>query len=170
MRFMYGCYYTCRTRSLRWRKGCKTWKKRALVDLMTSRGRQILCVSCVRRWLNMVRLIRNAFQSHTNLSSDHLFANWSSMQANKASDDTKKQLEEWLQNPDVKSGAVSKSAKADLNWLEGAKDLSSVSMDPEKQVKSLPDRPPSSKPTSTKAGGPAGGGFLALFGCASKRK
>lgn len=92
------------------------------------------------------------------------------MQANKASDETKEQLAKWLQSP----AATSKGAKDDLAWLNSSKDLSAVSIDPEKRPqpqierKQSSESKSSSKPKSPSQG--SGGGLLALFGCASKRK
>lgn len=87
------------------------------------------------------------------------------MQANKANEETKEQLAKWLQSS-AGSGSISKGAKADLTWLQNSKDLSSVLMDPEKQSVKTHVAPVTSDVGVT--GG--GGGFLALFGCASKRK
>jgi len=96
------------------------------------------------------------------------------MQANKASNEMKEQLMKWLQSP----AATSKGAKDDLEWLNATKDLSAVSIDPEKRSEPPPVMEPkhsheskrSSQPKSAVGGAGAGGGLLALFGCASKRK
>jgi len=96
------------------------------------------------------------------------------MQANKASNETKEQLMKWLQSP----AATSKSAKDDLAWLSDTKDLSAVSIDPEKRSEPPPVTEPkesheskrSLKPKPSIGGGGSGGGLLSLFGCASKRK
>ncbi|KAK5099248.1 hypothetical protein LTS08_005828 [Lithohypha guttulata] len=103
---------------------------------------------------------------------DHLFANWSSMQANKASDELKEQLAKWLQAPDPE-GSTSKTAQADLVWLKDSKDLSAVSLDPEKK---LPEISSFSKVSTKeenkidKENGRNGASFLAMFSCTSKRK
>lgn len=98
------------------------------------------------------------------------------MQANKATPEAKRELEKWLQSPGLESGKVSKTAMDDLHWLQNSKDLSSVSIDPEKQPHRVKTSESFSK--SSTVGGAAttpvasegGGGFLAMFGCASKRK
>lgn len=90
------------------------------------------------------------------------------MQANKASDETKEQLAKWLKNSSANSGDISKGATADLAWLQNSKDLSAVSIDPEKQPQKPQTNGSGTGDSSAAAGG--GGGFLALFGCASKRK
>lgn len=92
------------------------------------------------------------------------------MQANIASDEMKEQLAKWLQSP----AATSKSAGEDLAWLNAMKDLSAVSIDPEKkaqsqiETKQSIETQSSSKPKS--ASGRGVGGLLALFGCTTKRK
>lgn len=91
------------------------------------------------------------------------------MQANKASSEVKRELEKWLQSPKLESGKISKSAMDDLHWLQNSKDLCSVSIDPEKQPLRVKSSESLSK-SSTVGGGGSGGGFLAFFGCASKRK
>lgn len=94
------------------------------------------------------------------------------MQANRASDETKQKLAQWLQGP----AATSRSAREDLAWLDNQKDLSAVSIDPEKKlqprvvVKQSLESNTSSTPKAATRGGGSGGGLLALFGCASKRK
>lgn len=115
--------------------------------------------------------------------TDHLFANWSQMQTNKASSETREQLMKWLQNPASGSSAISSSAREDMAWLQNSKDLSSVSIDPHKVPSTKRDsdekRSSSSntlRPDNGGADGSSGGtakgagGFAALFGCASKRK
>ena len=94
------------------------------------------------------------------------------MQANKASPETKRELEKWLQSPGLESGKISKAAMDDLYWLQNSKDLSSVSFDPEKRAFRAKSSDSFSKSSSTVGGGGGGnsGGFLAFFGCASKRK
>lgn len=101
------------------------------------------------------------------------------MQANKATPQAKRELEKWLQNPGLESGKISKTAMDDLQWLQNSTDLSSVSTDPEKQPSRVKTSESFSKsstvggvtaaPASTGTAG-GGGGFFALFGCASKRK
>lgn len=84
----------------------------------------------------------------------------------------------WLQNPATGSSAISSGAREDINWLQNSKDLSSVSIDPDKvpsPKKDLDEKRFSSSVTSgpSGSGGNGGGGigaFAALFGCASKRK
>lgn len=95
------------------------------------------------------------------------------MQANRASDETKERLTQWLQSP----AATSKGATEDLAWLNNQKDLSAVSIDPEKkpqprvEVKhSIESSTSPTRKAATAGGGGGGGGLLALFGCASKRK
>lgn len=96
---------------------------------------------------------------------DHLFANWSSMHANQASNQLKEELRKWLQNPD--NGPVSKGAQEDLYQLTNATDLSAVSIDPDRKLPQVQ----TSSSTSTKAEQSGrSGGLFALFGCASKRK
>ena len=96
---------------------------------------------------------------------DHLFANWSSMHANQASNQLKEELRRWLQNPG--GGPVTKAAQEDLSRLTNANDLSAVSIDPEKKLPQVQ----TSSTVSTKAGQSGkSSGLLALFGCASKRK
>lgn len=91
------------------------------------------------------------------------------MQANKATPEAKEKLEKWLRNPPMESGKVSKAAMEDLRWLQNSEDLSAVSIDPEKQ---LPSVKTGENPSKAGSGGGGGGGrgFLALLGCASKRK
>lgn len=92
------------------------------------------------------------------------------MQANEASDETKEQLLIWLQSP----AATSKGAREDLAWLNNSKDWSAVSIDPEKRPQPQAERKSSRENRSTPKPKAAnvgdGGGLLALFGCASKRK
>lgn len=97
------------------------------------------------------------------------------MQANKATPEVKRELEIWLQSPKLGSGKISQAVLDELDWLRTSKDLSSVSIDPEKR----PLRARSSESFSKGSTAPkngngnsngGGGGFLAFFGCASKRK
>lgn len=98
------------------------------------------------------------------------------MQANKATPEVKRELEIWLQNPKLGSGKISQSAIDDLDWLSNSKDLSSVSIDPEKRPLRARSSESFSKGSAAAASGNGGGsgggggGFLAFFGCASKRK
>jgi hypothetical protein len=89
------------------------------------------------------------------------------MQANKVSPETKRELEKWLQSPRLESGKVSQTAMDDLHWLQNSKDLSSVSIDPEKHSHRAKTSDSFSK-GSTVEGAVAGGGGGG--GCASKRK
>lgn len=91
------------------------------------------------------------------------------MHANQASSELKEELRKWLQKS--VDGQVTRTAEEDLKQIISAKDLSAVSIDPEKKLPQVK----TSSAASTKAepnddGGGRGGGFLALFGCASKRK
>lgn len=94
------------------------------------------------------------------------------MQANKANDELKEQLAKWLQVPGPE-GNASKTAQADLVWLKDSKDLSAVSLDPEKK---LPEISSFSKVSTKeenkidKEHGRNGASFLAMFSCTSKRK
>lgn len=95
------------------------------------------------------------------------------MQANRASDEMREKLAQWLQSP----AAASKSATEDLAWLNNQKDLSAVSIDPEKKSQSQVEVKHSIKSSSsfapkaaTTGEGGGGGGLLALFRCAGKRK
>lgn len=103
------------------------------------------------------------------------------MQANKATPEARKDLEKWLQSPGLESGKLSKTAMDDLHWLQNSPDLSSVSIDPEKKSArtrtsesfskdSAVERPAAGGGDRGGGGGGGGVGFLALFGCASKRK
>lgn len=100
------------------------------------------------------------------------------MQANKATPEIKKELEIWLQNPRLGSGKISQAAMDDLDLLQNSKDLSSVSIDPEKHPLRARSSESFSKGStlgkggnnSAAGGGGGGGGLLAFFGCASKRK
>jgi len=81
------------------------------------------------------------------------------MQANKASKSTMLDLKQWLERPGTSAEAsLGDGARQDLRWLEGSKDLSSVTLGPGEE---------SHQANSTKGGG---GGFAALFNCAGKRK
>lgn len=62
---------------------------------------------------------------------------------------------------------MSKSAMDDLSSLSQAKDLSIVSLDPEKRLEQSPALSRTGSRPSLRA---ASGGFMALFGCAGKRK
>lgn len=103
------------------------------------------------------------------------------MQANRATPEAKEKLEKWLQSPSLMTGGISKDAMEDLHWLHSSKDLSSVSIDPEKKPETIQKTERLSKDSSgdsntgKKGAGEGGGGggkngLLALFGCASKRK
>lgn len=94
--------------------------------------------------------------------ADNLFANWSHMQANKATPELMDELRQWLENPKSNAGAAVNGAKDDLSWLNQQKDLSSVVLG----EKGTPD----TKEKASTASPKSGGGFAALFGCASKRK
>lgn len=79
------------------------------------------------------------------------------MQANKASEATAKELKEWLEKPATSAEAgLGVNTQHDLQWLEHAKDLSSIDLN-EKDL--------ASGPSDT-----GGGWFAALFGCGGKRK
>lgn len=89
------------------------------------------------------------------------------MQANKASREMTEELARWLQTPAAGQVAMSRGAIEDLASLRQAKDLSIVSIDPEKRVE------PSSSvltPESKHSARNRTGGFLALFSCAGKRR
>lgn len=94
------------------------------------------------------------------------------MQANKASEDAKEQLQKWLQKPNADHSEISKGARADLNWLQSTTDLSAVSIEIEKpSQRSISTRNSSQvELTLSPGGGSGGGGILSLFGCASRRK
>jgi len=111
----------------------------------------------------MVSLPSSAYEI-AKMNSDHLFANWSQMQANKASEGTKRDLQQWLEKHAAEAGVtMPKGAKEDLQWLESSKDLSSVGLAPRQSEK----RSEKSTEHSTDK---SGGGFAAFFGCASRRK
>jgi hypothetical protein len=102
-----------------------------------------------------------------NNSSDHLFASWSQMQANKADQDVMRDLRQWLENPNVSAGAGMGQAKEDLAWLENSKDLSSVNLGGKSE------KPATRRPSTVGGGGGRGssGGFASWFNsCAGKRK
>lgn len=96
------------------------------------------------------------------------------MQANKASEQAKEHLTNWLQKPGANYGEISKGARADLDWLQNSKDLSSVSVETEKPYKSSTSTTSGSwvgyKTNGVGGGGGGAVGFLGLFGCASRRK
>ena len=94
--------------------------------------------------------------------SDHLFASWSSMQANKADQAVMRDLKQWLENPNTSAGVGMSEAKKDLAWLEKSKDLSSVNLGNAEKAASV--RPTAEEPASS-------GGFVTWFQqCAGKRK
>lgn len=84
------------------------------------------------------------------------------MQANKATPELMDELRQWLENPNSSAGRARDGAKVDLSWLNQQKDLSSVVLG----EKNMPD----TKEKASSASQKSGGGFAALFGCASKRK
>ncbi|ETN40888.1 uncharacterized protein HMPREF1541_05168 [Cyphellophora europaea CBS 101466] len=97
---------------------------------------------------------------------DHLFANWSQMQANKATPEVMADLRQWLENPKTSAGAAVDGAKDDLKWLKSQKDLSSVTLG-EKGGDSSTEKGENG-PSVQKSS--AGGALAALFNCAGKRK
>lgn len=88
------------------------------------------------------------------------------MQANKASNAMKEELTQWLQDS-TSSGSISQGAKDDLSWLQSSKDLSSVSIDPEKRSSETHLVTENARMGAYAA---IGGGILAWLGCASRRK
>lgn len=98
---------------------------------------------------------------------DHLFANWSQMQARKASQETMRDLKEWIERPTTSGGiTLGKGAQEDLAWLEKSKDLSSVNLEGHPG----PARPEIRKVSTNGSARPVGSGIVSLFACASKRK
>ncbi|OAL35604.1 hypothetical protein AYO20_05223 [Fonsecaea nubica] len=108
---------------------------------------------------------------------DHLFTTWSKMQANKASESTTRELREWLAKPgtSVEAG-LGINIQQDLQWLENTKDLSSIELGDKEGAEPTIDKEKASQGAGgggeggDGSGGKGGGGFMALFGCAGKRK
>ncbi|OCT55098.1 hypothetical protein CLCR_02862 [Cladophialophora carrionii] len=98
---------------------------------------------------------------------DHLFNTWSKMQANPASEATTKQLKQWLSTPGTNAEAgLGISTQPNLQWLEKTKDLSSIELGDEENARSIHQE----KPQTEDGQRSGGGGFLAFFGCAGRRK
>lgn len=103
---------------------------------------------------------------------DHLFANWSNMQANKADPQVVKDLREWLQQPRQGGGA---KAAEELRWLDRQTDLSSVRLSEKDGAKNDGEKRQREekleKDGNARGGsGAAMSGFAKLFSCAGKRK
>lgn len=86
-------------------------------------------------------------------------------------------LKQWLEKPrEGSESGLGIEVQQDLAWAQSTKDLSSISLKREmaRAVEETPteNRTPSIKENEGNASnrGGGGGGFLALFGCASKRK
>ena len=102
------------------------------------------------------------------------------MKASNVDEKTSEDLKQWLEKPrDGSEAGLGIELQQDLEWAQNSKDLSSISLNKEK-AKSVKEPPTENRTPSIKidgavsdretgAGG-GGGGFLALFGCASKRK
>ncbi len=96
------------------------------------------------------------------------------MKTDKASESTTNELKEWLQKPGPQTEAgLGISVQQDLEWINTSKDLSSITLN-EKEgetIRNKEGRPVTATSGPTPAtGGGGGGGFMALFGCAGKRK
>ncbi|KPI42328.1 uncharacterized protein AB675_9848 [Cyphellophora attinorum] len=99
---------------------------------------------------------------------DHLFANWSQMQANKADPQTMKDLREWLESPKAGSGG-----REDLDWLNRQKDLSTVRLGAADQSVNAASKEKASAANDAESAPSkksSGGGFAGLFNCAGRRK
>lgn len=103
------------------------------------------------------------------------------MKANSVDEKTSADLKQWLETPrDGSEAGLGIDVQQDLAWAQISKDLSSISLKKDKapSIRESPteNRTPSIKNeggASTGGNGGGGGGaagFLALFGCASKRK
>lgn len=104
--------------------------------------------------------------------ADHLSANWSQMQANKATPEVMKELRTCLENPKTSAGAGFEGARDDLRWLNRQKDLSSIALG-EKALPGAKEQGGSRRGSEKSGGGGGGGGvggLVALFNCAGKRK
>ncbi len=84
------------------------------------------------------------------------------MQSNKADEAVRRDLRQWLENPDTHAGAGASEAREDLAWLEKSKDLSSVNL-------GNPEKPASIKPEVGKEASLSG--FSSWFNqCTGKRQ
>lgn len=86
------------------------------------------------------------------------------MQANKADQGVMRDLQRWLEDPNVSAGAGMSQAKEDLAWLQSTKDLSSVNLNGASKKRS-------SGAAEDGGGGTGTSGFASLFSsCAGRRK
>ena len=89
------------------------------------------------------------------------------MQSNKVSDSTTKDLKQWLSKPEAGAeSGLGINTQQDLHWLQNTKDLSSIELGDEETAPSIRKE----KPPSEVGGMGGGGGFMAFFSCAGKRK
>jgi hypothetical protein len=93
------------------------------------------------------------------------------MQANKMSESTKQELRRWLsQRESMTEGAA--NSQHDLRWLDKSLDMSSIQLgnngDSMSTAASMRKGEASTQQRSSS--GVSGGGILAFFGCAGKRK
>jgi hypothetical protein len=108
-----------------------------------------------------------------------MLSTWNKMKASSVDEKTTEDLKQWLEKPrDGSEAGLGLELRQDLEWAQNSKDLSSISLNQEK-AKSMKEAPSDNRTPSIKndgaasdrgANGGGGGGFLAMFGCASKRK
>jgi hypothetical protein len=93
------------------------------------------------------------------------------MQANKMSESTKQELRRWLSQREPMTEGVANS-QHDLRWLDKSLDMSTIQLgnngDSMSTAASMRKGEASAQPRNSS--NVSGGGILAFFGCAGKRK